>query len=199
MNPDNNNSWERLKAELTSEIFFGPYINPNGLAGKFSINLDHTGLSLELAIPSAKIDVPILRHKNSIWWRKDQYLVPTEGIGFSFTYSWSNASLVDGFGLLSFFSLLGTILQHRKLKSAELFSLLSALEPILEQSGGAPLKTNALRTPITARPGIRLPMSCPNILNEGCEPEICLSPHAAIAPRRQISHEPIGRAARAKP
>src|SRR3982751_2255202 len=96
MDLDDTNSRERSKAELTNEIIFGPYINRNGLAGKFSPNLDHTGLSLELAIPTAKIDAPILHHKNSIWWRKGQYLVPTEGIGFCFEYSWNNANLVDG-------------------------------------------------------------------------------------------------------
>lgn len=143
---DIQDSWTSLMSELESDVFLGPYINKSGESGEYSPHLAHTGLCLVVATAHKKIDVPILRHGTSLWWRADDYVVPFDGVGLSFSHIPGNGRTIDGHAMLRFFHVLGTIVGRRKTKPKEVFSLLDALEPLLENSGGASLKTNALST-----------------------------------------------------
>jgi hypothetical protein len=154
VNGNIHDTWKSVMAELASEIFFGPYIHKHGSSCAFSANLKHTGFRLEVATASKKIDVPILYHRQSVWWRASDYLIPLDGVEFSFGCYPSHHRNVDGIPVLGFFHVLNTILGHRNAKTSEVLSVLGALEPLLEHSGGTPLKKNALLTLIPQYSGV---------------------------------------------
>lgn len=136
--------WGALVADLKGDLVFGPYVNRNALSGEYSTNVQHTGLSFCITSPTNSVDVPILRTR-SLWWRADSYVIPAAGVGSSFAQLHDD-KLIDGQSFFRFFDVLNTVLTHRLVVPTKLLSLLDDLAPILEQSGGSPLKRNALST-----------------------------------------------------